>query len=464
MNPGGPTEKTLSQALADQNLSASNTDKPLPPHISISKPDSSNADNRSWSASASFGPNFKKNKSRTKLLQKQKPVFPANMQNQSVMDKLKGLMKDERYPNDPTYTQHVQTQFKKAFPGTVAHDETGQMRQPQPVIKPEEVEQFNAVKSLGQKKETDLEPNDGETPNGLKDVYEMGKVMERDQKLMEKAGNDAIPIADDSRKTKAPTQTEVDAASQKIPQGSSYKNKDKLLASLDEDMKDDYNGLQTLLEKGRQDGLNNASNLLEHYLHGDGSDITMDQNFVRKAPAVKIADQNTMNHFENWFTQTGESANDTHLGNIKDWFKTKEKKFSLKGMIWESVGPTDFTTRTDENMSFGGATVKGKVIDGGLKRNSEDKNVINVDSVVEFHAEDDYTFDNDKGWFKRRMPLPQSVYAGEVLTRKSIGKLEKIGVVSPFNIYSTPWKRRVTGTIEVKNGKLIKKLQWSEVK
>jgi len=59
MTPGGPTENALSQTLADQGIGnmdlLTKTDNSLPSNVEVSKPVSSNPDNKSWAASASFG-------------------------------------------------------------------------------------------------------------------------------------------------------------------------------------------------------------------------------------------------------------------------------------------------------------------------------------------------------------------------------------------------------------------------
>ncbi|NVK20144.1 MAG: hypothetical protein HWE30_15710 [Methylocystaceae bacterium] len=180
INKGGPTEKAISGALEQQSLSTTDpmkaAQKALPPHVTASKPASSKPDQKSWTASASFGDGTITNKPKappkpkidpmTALLlasspkgkmptakqweevakmQKQKAKAAIIPQGETVQKRIQSMMQDNRYgdKNDTRLRDHVVQQFEKAYPGQVQYDETGKMVQPVASIKPEEVEPFD---------------------------------------------------------------------------------------------------------------------------------------------------------------------------------------------------------------------------------------------------------------------------------------------------------------------------------
>lgn len=177
INKGGPTEKAISGALEQQSLSTTNplesTDDGITSNVTVSKPISSNPDQKSFTASASFGPKPKSvpkpkidpmtgvadplanapkpNKPmkkawdeyyKTQGQKAQKAIVPkGNTTQQAIMS----MMQDPRYgdKHDTGLRDHVVKQFEQAFPGQVQYDETGKMTQPTAVITPDQVEAYD---------------------------------------------------------------------------------------------------------------------------------------------------------------------------------------------------------------------------------------------------------------------------------------------------------------------------------
>jgi len=177
INKGGPTEKAISGALEQQSLNRTNpmetVNDSTPTNVTVSKPISSNPDQKSFTASVSFGPKPKSipkpkidplnavvdplvnapkpNKSmkkawdeyyKTQGQKAQKVIVPkGNTTQQAIMS----MMQDPRYgdKHDIRLRDHVMKQFERAFPGQVQYDETGKMIQPTAVITPDQVEAYD---------------------------------------------------------------------------------------------------------------------------------------------------------------------------------------------------------------------------------------------------------------------------------------------------------------------------------
>lgn len=205
MNPGGPTENTLSQTLANQGIGNTDLlagkDKSLPNHVTISKPTAFAPGAKSWSASASFGQRPKvKASSKAKIdpttgladplaqtpkgkmptakqweevakLQQKKHKSAVIPEGDTVQQRIASMMQDNRYQdnNDTGLRDHVVKQFEKAYPGKVQFDETGKMVQPFAVIRPEDVEAYdpNGEMTLSNHIDDfkDGPPNDYEQPS-----------------------------------------------------------------------------------------------------------------------------------------------------------------------------------------------------------------------------------------------------------------------------------------------------------
>ncbi len=124
MKPDGPTATKIDETLTKQ---PSVINDPLKPKVN--KPQPPKIDPLTGM------PEVKMPKVKTAIV----PEGPT------VRQRIQSMMSDKRYAdrNDDRLRNHVQQQFKKAFPGTLSYDETGKMVQPVPAIKPEQVEPFD---------------------------------------------------------------------------------------------------------------------------------------------------------------------------------------------------------------------------------------------------------------------------------------------------------------------------------
>lgn len=177
INKGGPTEKAISGALEQQSLNTTNpmemSNDSTPPNVTVSKPVSSNPDQKSFTASASFGPKPKSvpkpkidpmtgvadplanapkpNKSMKKAwddyykTQEQKTKTAIVPKGNTTQQAIMSMMQDPRYgdKNDTRLRDHVVKQFERAYPGEIQYDETGKMVQPTAVISPDQVTPFD---------------------------------------------------------------------------------------------------------------------------------------------------------------------------------------------------------------------------------------------------------------------------------------------------------------------------------
>jgi len=176
MKPGGPTENVLGQTLASQGVSTADLLETSKVHDApLSEPTISKPPQTSWSASAPLGqppkpksakipkidpttgltdplPSAPKGKMPTKKqwaevakMQQQKIKTAIVPEGETVQQRIQSMMTDKRYgdQNDTRLRDHIQQQFKKAYPGKVTHDETGKMVQPVASIQPGGVEPFD---------------------------------------------------------------------------------------------------------------------------------------------------------------------------------------------------------------------------------------------------------------------------------------------------------------------------------
>ncbi len=192
INPGGPTENAISNALSQKSVSATDplegVANDLPYNVTVSKPESSKPDQQSWTASASFDEPTKPKKAKlpkidpmtgltdplasapkgkipmakqweeVAKMQKQKATTAIIPKGDTVQQRIQSMMRDKRYgdKSDIRLRDHIVKQFQKAYPGEVQYDETGKMIQAEAVIQPDEVEPFDPDHELTQY-EWDLE-------------------------------------------------------------------------------------------------------------------------------------------------------------------------------------------------------------------------------------------------------------------------------------------------------------------
>ncbi|MDV7341721.1 hypothetical protein RYZ26_19120 [Terasakiella sp. A23] len=145
INMGGPTEQAISSALAEQKA------EPLASNVKVTQ----TAD-KSYQASASF-----QAKPDTNIPQKSKAEMDKLWEQVEDLKKpkttqqaLQGLLDNKLYQKkDPAYLKHVKNEFKRAYPGDVAYDETGKMIPPKAVLRPDQIKPFGMKSDAGDSKE-----------------------------------------------------------------------------------------------------------------------------------------------------------------------------------------------------------------------------------------------------------------------------------------------------------------------
>jgi len=164
MKPGGPTEAKLGENLANQGINqtdllekanVANIDQSIPKSVNgfkeKPKPSVSKIDPLTGLSDPLASKQIKmkmptaKQWEETAKLQQRKVKTAIIPQGKTTQAAIESLMRDPRYndKNNPTLREHVQKQFKNAFPGNVKYDETGKMQQPKPIINPEQVEPYD---------------------------------------------------------------------------------------------------------------------------------------------------------------------------------------------------------------------------------------------------------------------------------------------------------------------------------
>ncbi|WP_419799746.1 hypothetical protein [Terasakiella sp.] len=164
INAGGPTEKAISDALKQRTQSSppspKNSADSLPSHVTVKQ-----TGDQSFQASASFAEKPKitpetglvdaseKTPKLPKISKAQTDKMWAqvaeNQKAQTTQNALQNLLNHPLYQKkDKAYLKHVQGEFKRAYPGEVQYDTSGQMRPIKPVIKPQEVRAFNQPKAV----------------------------------------------------------------------------------------------------------------------------------------------------------------------------------------------------------------------------------------------------------------------------------------------------------------------------
>ncbi|MGE4281379.1 MAG: peptidoglycan-binding protein [Magnetospirillum sp.] len=201
-----------------------------------------------------------------------------------------------------------------------------------------------------------------------------------------------------------------------------------------------------------------AAALLDHYLDGDGSPVTLDKDWVRGHEPVKQAEQRVQGHFENWLT--GKGPKDTELNTIERHIPKDGETREIKGLTWQAVADGNSAKVWDErNNALGAVTVNGI---GNLKLERQGDEVI-ITGTVQQNAKDRYDFgkgkDKEDGW------LPQGMAGGDPgLHRQDIVALEKRGQVKPFDIQSDSWEKQVVGRLKLDaQGRIIgSQFEWRE--
>lgn len=97
--------------------------------------------------------------------------------------------------------------------------------------------------------------------------------------------------------------------------------------------------LEKVRDRGKALGQDKAGELLDHYLNGDGSPVTLDKDWVRGHKPVQEAEQRVQGHFENWLK--GEGPEDTVHLTVADNIPKDGETREIKGMKWEATADSD---------------------------------------------------------------------------------------------------------------------------
>ncbi len=212
--------------------------------------------------------------------------------------------------------------------------------------------------------------------------------------------------------------------------------------------------LEAIRGRGRRLGNEKAAELLDHYLNGDGSDVVLDEDWVRQYPQVKTAEERLDGHYTRWLK--GEGPRDEDLGRITDWTPRDGETKEIKELKWEASEPgSSWKVWNDKSNALGGIGVKGS---GSLELERKGDEVL-ITGMINQHAEDtyDYGLGDDKDVKEHNEWLPQGILGGDpFLDRKKADALEKAGGAKPFTVRTKPWSKTLTGRLKLdKNGKII---------
>lgn len=232
-------------------------------------------------------------------------------------------------------------------------------------------------------------------------------------------------------------------------------------ANLSHDHQSTRETLEMVRDHGRWLGNEKAAELLDHYLNGDGSDVVLDQDWVRQYPQVKTAEERLDGHYTRWLK--GEGPRDEDLGRITDWIPRDGETKEIKDLNWEAWEPgSPWKVLNDKSNALGGIRVEGI---GNIKLKREGNEVI-ITGTVNQHANDtyDYGLGKDKDVKEHNEWLPQGILGGDLfLDRKKVDALEKAGGAKPFKVRTKPWSKTLTGRLKLdENGKIIDShFEWS---
>ncbi len=200
------------------------------------------------------------------------------------------------------------------------------------------------------------------------------------------------------------------------------------------------------VETGRKYGLKEAADNLEHFLDGSGKTKTLGREQAREKLFVRNGERVNRDRFTQSFTdkqKVGSKLLKLEEGqkvNIRDNWDYKVGYFPDKSITDPSRSHI-LRGDIDEILSTGNSSVKSEG-DFQAKRQG---NTILIDGVVSHKWGDRYDFD-----------LVQSGGA-------SATTLEKAGRAKSFDIESK-WDQRVTGTVQIKDGKLVNpRLTWKDI-
>lgn len=203
------------------------------------------------------------------------------------------------------------------------------------------------------------------------------------------------------------------------------------------------------MQAGRGEGLNDAADNLEHFIERSGKDKILSREEARSKLFIRNGEQTNRKRFTQSFTnkrkigskflklQNGEAID------VKDNWDYRVGNFPIKTMIINADPSRSHLLRGDLNEAAATGTSFVKS-DGNFKARRQ-RNTIFIDGIVTHKWEDAYDFD----------PM-QSGGAGAFA-------LEKARRAKSFDLKSN-WQQRVTGTLQIKDGKLVNpRLTWEDI-
>lgn len=232
---------------------------------------------------------------------------------------------------------------------------------------------------------------------------------------------------------------------------------------VDDDARQDLRRtLEKARDRGKALGQDKAADLLDHYLNGDGSPVTLDSAWVRDHDKTREAEKKLDGHFETWLK--GERGDDSGYGSIGDHIPRDGETKTVKGLTWDAVvDDSAWRVWNEHSNALGGFGLKG-IGDLKLERRGDD---VIVTGTVQQQALDTYDFGKGKTEEERKRNagkiLPQLILGGDpAVTRGRIDDLEKAGMAKPFKIQTEPWTKTVTGRLKLdKQGRVIgSTFQW----
>lgn len=200
-------------------------------------------------------------------------------------------------------------------------------------------------------------------------------------------------------------------------------------------MESKHRGLVTV---GRMVGLDLAADFLEHYFNGKGGTFVVKPDRARSYGPLQDAEhenhgrfeENLLNDKSNGFGKRLLALKDGQSDKFPDYFKVllERKDFQLSS--------------PDLALAAGTSTLRS---DGAFKATRQG-NIIHIEATIDHRWKDDYNFHEGK------------LGAEEPLA------LKKFRGAKPFKVESG-WKRRLVGTVEVRNGALGNpRFTWTDVK
>ena len=174
-----------------------------------------------------------------------------------------------------------------------------------------------------------------------------------------------------------------------------------------------------MIAKARSEGKTVAADLLQHFLDGTGTPMTLDGSWLRSNSAVTSAEERNKSRFNETIDEKYETLNDGQSLTVKDYWDAMATASKFSELYYASG---TFTVRTTAEITL---TRKG--------------NIITVMGTATITWHDDYDWHAGLSAY-----IPGF---GEVNDADALF-LQKYGKAKPFSMSST-WSNSVTGSIEI---------------